>query len=252
MVNFSANYDIDYSSICCFVGTSRGNVATFKILPGSDGRYTAAFVGSSAVDDKVINIIPIDADSGGLALATPSVVGSLRSGAKVNGVVIAVTSGGCRIFKPPTSKGAHKAWEDYICDSAQVVKTEGRGYSLVGLFGDGNARAFSIPGLRDIGCTAINHIADMRRLSEACITPTGNIMVWAGPSELGLFNVWGAGNKLYVYPTSALDDMLIMIADIPQKTVFTTPKLFYHSVLQLPTCNGSPEHNTSHQQTWIY
>ncbi|KAJ6019029.1 hypothetical protein N7522_001096 [Penicillium canescens] len=207
----------DYSSICCFVGTSRGNVATFKILPSSNGTYTAAFAGTSAVDDKVINIIPIDADSGGLALATPSVVGSLRSGIKVNGVVIAVTTGGCRIFKPPTSKGAHKAWEDYICDSAAVVKTEGRGYSLVGLFGDGNARAFSIPGLRDIGCTKFSHIADMRRLSEACITPTGNIMTWVGPSELGLFNVWGGGNKLH----PSKDRLYNPEAVLPQRPTIT-------------------------------
>ena len=173
-------------------------MATFKILPGSNGTYEAAFAGSSVVEDKVISVIPIDADSGGLALATPSVVGGLRNGAKVNGVVIAVTASGCRIFKPPTSKGAHKTWDDYLCDSAAVVKTEGRGYSLVGLFGDGHARAFSIPALRDIGCTKINHIADMRRLSESCITPTGNIMAWVGPSEIGMFNVWGSGSGLYV------------------------------------------------------
>ncbi|KAJ5188616.1 hypothetical protein N7472_007630 [Penicillium cf. griseofulvum] len=190
----------DYSSICCFVGTNRGNVATFKILPGANGTYEAVFAGSSAVEDKVISVIPIDADSGGLALATPSAVGGLRTGAKINGVVIAVTASGCRIFKPPASKGAHKSWDDYLCDSAAVVKTEGRGYSLVGLFGDGQARAFSIPGLRDIGRTKIDHIADMRRLSESCITPTGNIMSWVGPSEIGMFNVWGSGNALYASP----------------------------------------------------
>lgn len=186
----------DYSSICCFVGTNRGNVATFKVLPASNGTYTASFAGFSTVDDKVINIIPIDAESGGHALATPSAVGGLRNGMKINGVVIAVTVSGCRIFKPPTAKGAHKTWDDYLCDSAAVVKSEGRGYSLVGLFGDGNARAFSIPGLRDIGCSKINHIVDMRRLSEACITPTGSVMTWVGPSEIGLFNVWGTGKTL--------------------------------------------------------
>ncbi|KAJ5674106.1 hypothetical protein N7462_009545 [Penicillium macrosclerotiorum] len=186
----------EYSSICCFVGTSRGNVATFKILPASNGTYTASFVGSSAVDDKVISLIPIDAESGGRALATPSAVGGLRNGMKINGVVIAVTVSGCRIFKPPTAKGASKTWDDYLCDSAALVKSEGRGFSLVGLFGDGNTRAFSIPALREIGCSKINHIADMRRLSEACITPTGSVMTWTGPSEVGLFNVWGSGNKL--------------------------------------------------------
>ena len=192
---------LDYSSICCFVGTNRGNVATFKILPASNGTYSASYVGVSTVDDKIIKIIPIDAESGGQALATPTAVGGLREGVKTNGVVIAVTVSGCRIFKPPTAKGAHKTWDDYLCDSATVVRTEGRGYSLVGLFGDGNARAFSIPALREIGCSKINHIADMRRLSEACITPTGSVMAWVGPSEIGLFNVWGSGHTLYVMST---------------------------------------------------
>ncbi|KAJ5239730.1 hypothetical protein N7468_004349 [Penicillium chermesinum] len=183
----------DYSSICCFVGTNRGNVATFKILPASNGTYTVTYVGFSAIDDKIIKLIPIDADSGGHAFATPTAVSGLRTGAQINGVVVAVTVSGCRIFKPPTAKGAHKTWDDYLCDSAQVVKSEGRGYSLVGLFGDGNVRAFSIPGLREIGCKPINQIADMRRLSEASITPTGSVMAWTGPSEIALFNVWGRG-----------------------------------------------------------
>ncbi|KAJ5601655.1 hypothetical protein N7510_011189 [Penicillium lagena] len=187
----------DYSSICCFVGTSRGNVATFKILPASNGAYTASYVGVSALEDKVINIIPIDADTGADASATPSIVGGLRNGMKVNGVLIVVTTAGCRIFKPPTAKGAHKSWDEYLCDSAAVVKLEGRGYSLVGLFGDGNARAFAIPSLRDLGVAKISHIADMRRLPDASITPTGSVMAWVGPSEIGLFNVWGSGRGLH-------------------------------------------------------
>jgi hypothetical protein len=187
----------DYSSICCFAGTKRGNVATFKVLPASNGTYTAAFAGITNVEDKITNLIPIDADSGGNALATPNAVGGLRTGTKVNGVVIAVTPSSCRIFKPPTSKGAHKNWDDYFVDSSAIVRTEGRGYSLVCLCGDGNARAFSIPALREIGCSKIGQIADMRRLSEACITSTGSVMTWTGLSEIGMFNVWGVGHQMY-------------------------------------------------------
>lgn len=110
-----------------------------------------------------------------------------------------VTVSGCKIFKPTASKGAHKSWDDSLCDSSAVVKTEGRGYSLVGLFGDGNVRAFSIPGLKELGSKRISHIFDMRRLSEAVISPVGDILVWMGPSEVGLFNVWGAGTGLYAH-----------------------------------------------------
>ncbi|OOF99786.1 hypothetical protein ASPCADRAFT_203594 [Aspergillus carbonarius ITEM 5010] len=186
----------DYSSICCFVGTNRGNLATFKILPAENGRYMATFAGTSLLDDKVINIIPVNADDGGLALATPKAVGGLRNGARVNGVVIAVTASGCRIFKPATSKGAHRSWDDYLCDSAAVVKTEARGYSIVGLFGDGHTRAFSIPGLKEIGSSPINQIADMRRLTDATISSNGTVLVWTSPSEVGMFSVWGAGHGL--------------------------------------------------------
>lgn len=188
-------------------------------------------------------------------MATPSAVGGLRTGAKINGVVIAVTASGCRIFKPPTSKGAHKAWDDCLCDSAAVVKTEGRGYSLVGLFGDGNARAFSIPALRDIGCTKIGHIADIRRLSEACITPTGNVMTWVGPSEVGLFNVWGGGNVLYVslinLPRHSANANPTH-TDILQTTSFTTQQLWFPRVLPSRTCNGSPVHNISRRLIWTF
>ncbi|KAL4873507.1 hypothetical protein BDV12DRAFT_160164 [Aspergillus spectabilis] len=183
----------DYSSICCFVGTAKGNLATFKIVPSGGGAYTASFVGAVALDDKVISIIPINADDGSLALATGDAFGGLRHGAKVHGAVIAVTVSGCRIFKPATSKGAHRSWDDYLCDSASVINIPGRGCSLVGLFGDGNARAFSIPGLKEIGCSQISHRADMGRLSSSTVSPNGSVLVWTSPSEVGLFNVWGAG-----------------------------------------------------------
>ncbi|KAJ9234142.1 hypothetical protein DTO169E5_6719 [Paecilomyces variotii] len=183
----------DYSSICCFVGTNRGNLATFKILPSNTGAYTAVLAGITSLDDKVISISPIDAEKGNPALATAKAVAGLRTGFKLNGVIVVVTPSGCRIFKPATSKGAYKSWDDFLCDSAAVVKTEGRGYSLVGLFGDGNVRAYSIPSLKEIGSSRIDHLVDMRRLSEALISPTGNILAWIGPSEVGLLRAWGAG-----------------------------------------------------------
>jgi syntaxin-binding protein 5 len=149
-----------------------------------------------SLEDKVISIHPIDAETGAPAVATQAVVASLRNGAHVNGVVVAVTPSGCRIFRPATAKGASKSWDNFMCDSAAVVKTEGRGYSLVGLFGDGNAHAYSIPALKEIGSAAIGNILDIRRLSDAVISPTGDVLGWVGPSEIAIFNVWGTGTGL--------------------------------------------------------
>ena len=67
---------------------------------------------------------------------------------------------------------------------------------MIGIFNDGNARAYSIPGLKEIGSANLKNLFDSKRLVEAVITGTGDILGWTGPSELALVNVWGAGKEL--------------------------------------------------------
>ena len=173
-----------------------GRLATFKLLPESHGGYGVKFVGSSAMEDRLITIAPIDAELGDPAEATQTAVAGLREGRKINGVVLIVTTSGIRIFRPPAAKGAHKTFEDFFCDSAAVVRYQAAGYALLGLFGDGTAKTYSIPALKQIASTKVDHILDVRRLSEAVITPTGDIVGWTGPSEVALLNVWGTGSDL--------------------------------------------------------
>ncbi len=66
----------------------------------------------------------------------------------------------------------------------------------MGLFGDGCARAFAIPSLKEVGNVKVGHLVDVRRLSEAIITATGDIFAWTGPSEMAVLNVWGTGLEL--------------------------------------------------------
>lgn len=79
--------DDNYSSIACFVGTAQGKVATFKLLP-SGNSYSAKLAGVVNLGDKVISISPIQADTGRPAAATPEVMGGLRNGQHVNGVLV--------------------------------------------------------------------------------------------------------------------------------------------------------------------
>lgn len=197
-VFLSGSRVIDYSSILAFVGTNLGRLVTFKLLPESHGGYAVHLAGICSLDDKIISISPLNADTGAFAPASPSVVAKLRSGFKVNGVVLVVSQSGARIFKPAAAKGAHKTWDDFLCDSANVVKVEDRGYALVGLFGDGRARAYSIPGLKEIASADIGQHLNVKRFSEALITATGDVFGWTGPSEIAVLNVWGTGQRLYV------------------------------------------------------
>ena len=203
----------DYSSILLFVGTNLGHLVTFKLLPEATGGYTVKLVGTCALDDKIISISPVNTDSGDQAAATQDVVASLRSGVRINGVIIAVTTRGARIFKPAAAKGANKTWDQLLCHQAAVVKFEAYTYALVGLFGDGCAKAFSIPSLKEIASTKVTQILDLRRFSEAVITPTGFIFGWTGPSEIAVLNVWGTGQDL----TRSLDKLFNPQALIPPR-----------------------------------
>ena len=203
----------DYSSILLFVGTNLGRLATFKLLPEATGGYTVKPVGTCTLDDKIIAMSPINTDSGDLAAATQDIVASLRSGARINGAILAVTTTGARIFKPAVAKGANKSWDQFLCYRAAVIKFEAYTYALVGLFGDGCAKAFSLPGLKEIASTNLSHTLDVRRFSEAIITPTGFVFGWTGPSEIAVLNVWGTGQDL----TRSLDKLFNPQALIPPR-----------------------------------
>jgi hypothetical protein len=171
-----------------------------KILPEASGRYTVKLAGSASFDQEIISISPINAETGTPASATPEVVASLRTGSQVNGVLVVVTQSAARIFKPAAAKGASKTWDDYMCDSAAVIRYQAYGHVLLGLFGDGCVKVFSLPALKEMASANVSNVLDVRRFAEAIITPTGDICGWTGPSEVALLNVWGAGDDLYVCP----------------------------------------------------
>jgi syntaxin-binding protein 5 len=186
----------DFSSILVHVGTNLGHLATFQLLPEADGRYAAKFAGVCSLDDKIIKVCPMYAETGRPAYASQSAVAGLRTGSKVNGVLLAITASGVRLFRPATNKGAHKTFDQYLCDSAMVIRYEEVGYALLGLYGDGCARAYSLPAFKEIGSVKVSDVLDVRRFSDAIITSTGDIFGWKGPAEMALINVFGHGLRL--------------------------------------------------------
>ncbi|KND92076.1 Lethal(2) giant larvae protein, partial [Tolypocladium ophioglossoides CBS 100239] len=184
-----------YSSICCFVGTNLGKVITFKLLPKGDGGYSVQAAGVVSFDGKIITLSPIEADTGRPALATGPIVAGLREGRQVNGALVAVTQSEIRVFRPASSKGASKEFDDILCDAASVAELELQGFAIVALFGDRTARAFSIPALKEIGKASLPMV-DVSRSTSAVVTQTGDIFAWTGPSELAVIHVWGTGKSL--------------------------------------------------------
>lgn len=191
--------DADFSSINLHVGTSTGAILSFRIIPGAGGRYSADFAGASSLDDTVTHLFPLNAHTGLAADASQTAVASLRTGARVDGVLLAVARAEARIFKPAAAKGAHKSFSSgALLDTCAVSQVNDLGLALVALFGDGSARAFSLPGLQELASypLAARHAVDPRRFPASLVTATGDVLAWTGPSELALLQAWGAGDPL--------------------------------------------------------
>lgn len=103
------------------------------------------------------------------------------------------------MFRPASSKGASKEFDDILCDAASVAELELMGFAIVALFGDRTARAFSIPALKEIGKASLPMV-DASRSTSAVVTQTGDIFAWTGPSELAVIHVWGTGKPLQPSP----------------------------------------------------
>jgi len=107
-------------------------------------------------------------------------------------LTVAVTQTEIRIFKPAASKGASKSFDDVLCDAAAVTEFELHGFALVATFGDNTVRAYSLPGLKEINRTTMGMLEPSRHASNI-VASTGDVIGWAGPSELVVIPVWGTG-----------------------------------------------------------
>ncbi|KAK0673656.1 lethal giant larvae like, C-terminal-domain-containing protein [Cercophora samala] len=184
-----------YSSICCFVGTNLGHIATFRLLPSGQS-YTAkpaGFIKTSP--DRVISLNPINSETGLPATATGQAVAGLRSNIQTPGVVVAITQSEIRIFKPASNKGASKSFDDQLCDSARVIHPPNLPPSIVCLFGDRTTRAYAIPSLKELGRASLSMLDPSRTLSSV-ISKTGELIAWNGPSEIAVMPVYGSGKGL--------------------------------------------------------
>ena len=119
-----------------FVGTNTGRIITLRLLPEPGQGYAVQPVGTTALDGRIISISTLNADTGTPADANQSIFAELRNGVNVNGVVLAVSNSGAKLYKPAAAKGAHKSWDEFACHAANVVHFGSHGYVLVGLFGE--------------------------------------------------------------------------------------------------------------------
>jgi hypothetical protein len=75
-----------------------------------------------------------------------------------------------------------------------VTEFELQGFAIVGVFGDRTTRAYSIPGLKELGRAPLP-ILEASRSTSSIVAKTGDIFGWTGPSELAILPVWGGTSR---------------------------------------------------------
>ncbi|KAK6838004.1 hypothetical protein PG987_006285 [Apiospora arundinis] len=228
-----------FSSICCFVGTNLGKLLTFVLLPEGNG-YKANPIGVAQLNDKVVSICPIETTTGNPAVATGQSVAGLREGKQTQGTLVVVTSTEIRLLRPGTSKGASKSFDDYLCVSAAITQVNIHGVALVGLFGDRQARAFSLPALSEINDAAIP-MMDGSRAEDAIVDADGNLFCWTGPAEIAILGAWGVGREI----ENTADVMINPNLVIPPRPTISNAQWLsgtqYISPLDLDLLIGGPD-----------
>ncbi|KAL7274540.1 Lethal(2) giant larvae sro7 [Rhizina undulata] len=143
--------DDEFSSICLFVGTTAGRIATFKILPAIEKQgYTCDLAGITSMEGTIISLSPLNSETGLPAPASQQAVAGLRDGVTASGVLVAVSSSEARVFKPASSKGAHKSWEEQNVVAGGVAVNASVGTCLLSVHDNGKLKAWSLPGLKEI------------------------------------------------------------------------------------------------------
>lgn len=144
------------------------------------------------------------------------------------------------MFRPANSKGASKHFDDLICDAARVAELELQGFAVIAVFGDRSARAFSIPGLKEIGKADLSMI-DPGRSTSTIVTQTGDVFAWTGPSELAVVHCWGTGKSLQQSPDTMINPKL----EIPPRPTISNLQWIsgtqYVSPLDLDLLVGGPD-----------
>ena len=144
-----------------------------------------------------MGIIPLNTETGQLALATQYAVLGLRNGVKVAGAVVVVTKSEARIYKPPSGKGVGKSWgeQGYVCVKAGVVELESYGVALVCLMLTGVVKIYSIPALKDVTELKISGQGgvDLAHIEEAQLLPTGDIVALSSQTCLSTLTMFGTG-----------------------------------------------------------
>lgn len=210
-----------YSSIVLSVGTSLGNVFTFKVVPNPNGTYSVQSEGSiNVAETSVISVIPVNMNKGTSAMAQLSEMSQLAQGILIQGCLLAVAKTEIRVLKQPKSKLTHRNDISPIASAGVSFMREKDSCVLTCVTEKCKLAYYAIPSLREISKVPLPFsIDEPQYLSTSLIMTNGDAIIRKNQTSAGLINIWGRGIRLEDINSDLLYDALKVIP--PRPTIST-------------------------------
>lgn len=211
--------DDKYSSIVFSVGSSRGTVFAFRVLP-SNGGYGVQFDSSMPATVGPVNkLIPINLVNGTPAIGRVQEMEQLSQGILITGGLIVVSTDEIRILKQPKHKLSHRTDIESIATSGVSFIRENDTLVLTCISKTGNAHYFGLPSLKEIFVQKLPFWTNPEYIGESVILPNGDIIVRQDKITAALINIWGKGIQQTDIPSDVLYDAMKVIP--PRPTIST-------------------------------
>lgn len=208
--------DDKYSSIVLSVGSSAGNLFTFRVLPSSTGAFTVQLEAStSAVEGSVLSVIPINMTRGTSAVAEIQEMNQLAQGVLIPGGVIVVAQNEIRVLKQPKNKLASRTEVPSIAAAGISYMREEDSLVLTCVTKSCENVYYGIPSLKEITKTKLPFPADPNYLGSSVIMASGDALIRQDKISAALINIWGRGIRYEDISSDLLYDAMKQIPARP-------------------------------------
>lgn len=208
--------DEKYSSIVLSVGSSGGNLFTFRVVPTSTGAFSVQLESSTNVTEgPVKEVIPINMAKGTSSVADSPEMSQLAKGVLISGGVIVVSQNEIRLLKQPKNKLSYRNDVSPIAAAGISFMREEDSLVLTCITTGNETVYYALPSLKEITRSRLPFTAKPAFVSKSLVMLNGDAVIRQDQASASLINIWGRGIKFSDIPSDLLYDALKQIPARP-------------------------------------
>ena len=187
-----------FSSILMLCGTDIGELLTFKILPGTGGRFEVEYTDATKSNNqgKILEINSFARDTGYSCSATIAKMQDLSKGIATPGFVTVSGSNDIRLVSPGRSKDTHALFKCPIAASGlsfiPIMSSKGErklSTIMIALLINGDIRIMTVPELKEIKNLRCPIPINTQYVENSSVLENGDIVIRSGKFQASLISV---------------------------------------------------------------